>query len=41
MSILVALYSDVSHAYPVSDFSIQISVLSEFPNFCTNSLFSG
>jgi len=41
MSILVALYSDVSHAYTVSDFSIQNSVLSKFPNFCTNSLFPG
>jgi len=32
MSILVALYSNVSHAYTVSDFSIQNSVLSKFPS---------
>jgi len=41
MSIVVALHSEVSHAYIVSDFSIQNSVLSEFPNFCTNSHFQG
>jgi len=37
MSVLVTLYSIVSHAYPVSGFSIQDSVLSRFPIFCASS----
>jgi len=36
MSILVTLYSNVSHAYTVSNFSMQNPVLSKFPSFCAN-----
>jgi len=41
MSIQVTLYSNVSHAYSVSCFSIQNSVLSRFPIFCANSHLPG
>jgi len=41
MSVLVTLYSIVSHAYSVSGFSIQDSVLSRFPIFCANSHLQG
>jgi len=34
MSVLVTLYSNVSHTYSVSSFSIQGFVLSRFPIFC-------
>jgi len=36
MSILVTFCSNVSHAYTVSNFSIQNPVLSKFPIFCAN-----
>jgi len=41
MSVPVTLYSMVSHAYSVSGFSIQESVLSRFPIFCANSHLPG
>jgi len=41
MSILVTLYSNVSHAYTVSNFSIQNHVLSKFPSFCADSHLPG
>jgi len=36
MSLLVTLYSSVSHAYTVSNFNIQNPALSKFPSFCAN-----
>jgi len=39
MSILVTLYSNVSHTYTVSNFSMQDSVLTRFPSFYINSRF--
>ena len=39
MSILVTLYSNVSHAYTVSDFTTPDSVLTKFPSLYTNSRF--
>jgi len=41
MSILVTFYSNVSHAYTVSNFSIQNPVLSKLPSFCANWHLSG
>jgi len=41
MSILMTLYSNVGHAYSVSVFGIQDSVLSKFPSFCAYSRFPG
>jgi len=41
MSILVTLYSNVSHAYSVSGFRIQDSVLCRFPIFCAKSHLAG
>jgi len=41
MSVLVTLFSIVSHAYSVPGFSIQDTVLSRFPIFCANSHLPG
>jgi len=41
MSILVTLYYNVSHAYTVSNFSMQNPVLSKVPSFCANSHLPG
>jgi len=41
MSVPVTLHSIVSHAYSVSGFSIQNSLLSRFPIFCANSHLPG
>jgi len=41
MTILVTLYPNVSHAYSVSVFGIQDSVLSKLPSFGAYSRFPG